>query len=225
MLNVLGFACYTTSTGAFLFNSTIREQYAIRHPAAPVPTVRGNDFAFAVHALLLCVVVYSQLWHRLWGFEDIPGKRASRTSVGVFWGSILGLSLVALIVVIRSDGSAESTSWAAIDIIYATSYVKLFVTCMKYAPQAWHNYKVKSTSGWAIGTVLLDLLGGVLSIAQLLIDSGLQADWSGVTGNPVKLGLANVSIFFDIIFITQHYVLYRGDGKQQKEDEETPLLE
>jgi cystinosin len=43
---------------------------------------------------------------------------------------------------------------------------------------------------------------------QLLIDSALQADWSGLTGNPVKLGLANVSMVFDVIFITQHYVLY-----------------
>lgn len=43
---------------------------------------------------------------------------------------------------------------------------------------------------------------------QLLIDSSLQADWSGLTGNPVKFGLANISLLFDIIFITQHYVLY-----------------
>jgi hypothetical protein len=43
---------------------------------------------------------------------------------------------------------------------------------------------------------------------QLVIDSALQADWSGLTGNPVKLGLANISLVFDIIFITQHFVLY-----------------
>lgn len=45
-------------------------------------------------------------------------------------------------------------------------------------------------------------------MVQLLIDSSLQADWSGLTGNPVKFGLANISLLFDIIFITQHYVLY-----------------
>lgn len=59
----------------------------------------------------------------------------------------------------------------------------------------------------------MDLLGGVLSIAQLVIDSSLQGDWSGLIGNPVKLGLGNVSIVFDLVFMVQHYILYRGAGK------------
>lgn len=44
---------------------------------------------------------------------------------------------------------------------------------------------------------------------QLVLDSSLQSDWSGITGNPVKLLLGNVTIFFDAIFCVQHYVLYR----------------
>lgn len=71
---------------------------------------------------------------------------------------------------------------------------------------------------------------------QLLIDSSLQADWSGLTGNPVKFGLANISLLFDIIFITQHYVLYgpveeKGEREIRDEsahndsrDEHDPLL-
>lgn len=43
---------------------------------------------------------------------------------------------------------------------------------------------------------------------QLVIDSALQNDWSGLTGNPMKLGLANVSILFDVLFMLQHFVLY-----------------
>lgn len=61
--------------------------------------------------------------------------------------------------------------------------------------------------------MLLDFAGGWFSLAQLAIDSWLQNDWSGVTGNPVKFGLGNISIVFDIIFILQHYVLYRQPGK------------
>ena len=45
-------------------------------------------------------------------------------------------------------------------------------------------------------------------MTQLVIDSSLQEDWSGLFGNPVKLGLSVVSMMFDVIFITQHYVLY-----------------
>lgn len=75
-----------------------------------------------------------------------------------------------------------------------------------------------------------------MSLLQLVIDSALQADWSGMTGNPVKLGLANISLLFDIVFILQHFVLYgpveerrrksdvlgdRADGPRTESD---PLL-
>ena len=77
------------------------------------------------------------------------------------------------------------------------------------------NYKRKSTEGWSIGQILFDFSGGVLSLMQLVLDSSLQEDWSGILGNPVKLGLSNVSIFFDLIFFTQHYILY-GPAKESK---------
>lgn len=101
--------------------------------------------------------------------------------------------------------------------------MKLFVTLVKYMPQVLTNYRNRSTIGWSIWQILFDFIGGILSITQLGIDSYLQHDWSGITGNPVKLLLGNVSMFFDVIFITQHYVLYRQkvvDGT----GEEDPLL-
>lgn len=75
--------------------------------------------------------------------------------------------------------------------------------------------------------IWLDFIGGVLSLLQLVIDSALQADWSGISGNPVKFGLGIVSLFFDIIFMVQHYVLYRGKElprEVQETDETEPLL-
>ena len=45
----------------------------------------------------------------------------------------------------------------------------------------------------------MDVVGGCLSLVQLVIDSSLQNDWSGLIGNPTKLGLANISLFFDIV--------------------------
>lgn len=35
-------------------------------------------------------------------------------------------------------------------------------------------------------------------------------DWSSIFGDPTKFGLGFFSILFDILFIIQHYVLYRG---------------
>jgi cystinosin len=110
--------------------------------------------------------------------------------------------------------------------VYAVSYVKLFITLIKYMPQVLTNYRNRSTHGWSISQIMLDFVGGILSIAQLGIDSYLQGDWSGVTGNPVKLALGNVSIFFDVIFIVQHFCIYRGKkGKAFADGEEDPLLE
>lgn len=102
-------------------------------------------------------------------------------------------------------------------------------TIVKYIPQVWVNYKRQSTVGWSIYPILLDISGGTLSIAQLVLDSSLQDDWSGLAGNSVKLGLGNISIMFDIMFITQHYWFYRigQDVKDEERDAETerqPLL-
>ena len=91
------------------------------------------------------------------------------------------------------------------------------MTFCKYVPQAWLNFQRKSTEGWSIAQVLFDFTGGMLSLLQLVIDSGLQHSWSGITGNPAKLGLANISLCFDVVFILQHYVLYG----QQHDDKTT----
>jgi cystinosin len=109
--------------------------------------------------------------------------------------------------------------------VYAVSYVKVFITLVKYMPQVITNYRNHSTRGWSIWQILLDFMGGILSLVQLLIDSYLQGDWSGITGNPVKLALGNFSIFFDIIFITQHYCLYRGNRGKALDAESDPLLD
>lgn len=73
-------------------------------------------------------------------------------------------------------------------------------------------------------------MGSILSLLQLVIDSSMQGDWSGITSNPAKFGLGNISLVLDIIFLTQHYILYgpvdRVELKAVGENtgEEEPLL-
>lgn len=101
----------------------------------------------------------------------------------------------------------------------------MLVTLIKYAPQALANWRNKSTKGWSIWQILFDLLGGVLSISQQGIDSYLQRDWSGITGNPVKFALGNIAFFYDTVFIVQHYVLYgNGSGGKKRDDGENERL-
>jgi cystinosin len=47
------------------------------------------------------------------------------------------------------------------------------------------NFRRKSTTGWNICNVLLDISGGVLSIAQLLLD-GATLGWAGVIGEHIR---------------------------------------
>lgn len=99
---------------------------------------------------------------------------------------------------------------------------------MKYAPQAVLNFQRKSTVGMSILQFSMDLAGGILSLAQLFLDSASAGDWSGVSSNPAKFVLGNITVLFDLVFFYQHMVLYRGSRKASstgREDGETdPLL-
>lgn len=60
--------------------------------------------------------------------------------------------------------------------VYTLQYVKLAISVVKYVPQAWLNHTRRATVGWAIENTLLDCAGGVLSLAQLVLDSSLQGN-------------------------------------------------
>ncbi|KHJ93907.1 cystinosin domain protein [Oesophagostomum dentatum] len=109
-----------------------------------------------------------------------------------------------------------------LQFVTSLSYIKMAVTLFKYIPQALLNFRRKSTTGWSIGNVLLDFTGGCLDILQMCLQCWNVADWTAFYGNPVKFGLGLVSIFFDILFMIQHYVLYphgneRDDVEQDGE--------
>ncbi len=122
---------------------------------------------------------------------------------------------------------------STLNLLYFYSYVKLVITMIKYVPQAWMNYKRKSTEGWSIGNILLDFTGGVLSVLQMFLLAINYDDWSSIFGSPTKFGLGFFSILFDILFIVQHYILYRTNGSnilrarvstnEDDDDERTPI--
>jgi cystinosin len=60
----------------------------------------------------------------------------------------------------------------------------------------------------------LDFSGGVLSIAQLLLD-GATLGWGGVVGDPIKFALGFVSMVFDVIFMIQHYCLFTDRNERK----------
>lgn len=189
--------------------------------------MRFNDFAFAAHALVLVVLTYSQFWTWLWHLDVPKGLRENYVTRFVIVGSLVTVVLsIFRAATDEAKSQHDSEVWTWIDVIYIFGYIKLLATFLKYMPQAYHNYKQKSTEGWSIGQILFDFAGGILSLGQLFIDASFQGDWSGVTGNPAKFGLSNISLFFDVIFITQHFVLYRQCEGKDEDDDDTrqPLL-
>jgi cystinosin len=117
-LNVLGFISYTISTAAFLYSPAIQEQYAVRHPESPETTVRFNDFLFAAHGAVACIIVYSQFFPRIWGFKVGTRQRASRVVLGIFWGCLLGILVVGLLVKTKGKkGGYDAEGWAWVDVV------------------------------------------------------------------------------------------------------------
>ncbi|KAH9904829.1 cystinosin [Xylariomycetidae sp. FL2044] len=223
-VNILGFVCYLVYNCAFYWSPVIRYQYGLRNHGL-APTVAFNDVAFAAHAVVTTAILNTQYFiPSLWGFERAPGARPSRLMWGVLTGSFVAVAIILFVVASMPADADPRSSWAWLDVMYVLSYVKLLVTLVKYAPQLLYNFRARSTKGWSIFQILLDFTGGLLSIAQQGIDSYLLGDWSGITGNPVKFALGNVSMVYDLLFMGQHYILY-GDGGPGKDREREALLE
>lgn len=102
-------------TFSFLYSPVIRDQYAARHPISPEPSVRFNDLAFAIHAVILSTVVYTQFFPAIWGFKVSRHQRASRGVVGVFWGSVA--SVIIILLLVRARGGNDPLDWAWIDVV------------------------------------------------------------------------------------------------------------
>jgi cystinosin len=195
-LNVIGFACYSIYNICFFCSKVIQDMYKERHGGSGI-TVQSNDVAFAVHAFALSLITLLQIGYYNGIRAVLPSRIIAWVMLGILTALVTYLSMVAV---------WKKSTW--LDFLYFLSYIKIFVSLIKYIPQVILNIKRKSTVGWNIWNILLDFTGGILSVLQLVLDCADMGDWNGITGNVAKFVLGNVSIFFDLIFMLQHYVLY-----------------
>lgn len=84
------------------------------------------------------------------------------------------------------------------------------------------NYVRKATTGWSIHNILLDFTGGLFSITQMFLIAYNYDDWLSIFGNFTKFGLGIISILFDLLFVTQHYILYNQIGQLDVSVESIP---
>lgn len=220
LYSLIGYLCYAAYTGSLYFSPGIQAAYQVAHAGSP-PDVQLADFLFAAHAVACtCYTIYQCLQYGSSSSGSSAGSRGPRSSAAqqlspwavgtgaVVLASILGYSQH----ITNTCDTSDCASW--LPLLAYLGFIKVSMTLIKYTPQAWMNFKRRSTDGWQINNVLLDLLGGVLSFTQIGVDAVARHDLSVVTGNPAKLGIAAISIAFDLLFIAQHYVLYPQQQQQ-----------
>ncbi|CAF0828938.1 unnamed protein product [Rotaria sp. Silwood1] len=199
-LNILGYFCYSVYNVAFYSWQNVQDSYMKLHPHGIIP-VLINDVVFGLHGFIVSFITIFQCLL----FEHSKQLVSYTTSI------LLVIFIVFLFI------TTILTSVGRIDLlllIYFYSYVKLIISCIKYIPQVVMNYRRKSTDGWSIGNILLDFLGGILSLIQMFLLAINYNDWLSIFGSVAKFSLGFISIGFDIIFIVQHYILYRNSKQQ-----------
>lgn len=198
--NITGFVVYSIYCSSMYWIGSIQEEYFKKFGGTVIP-VAPNDVFFAIHAAILTVITIAQCTVYEKGAQKV--SRLAKVLVALMWS----FAVVTLIPV-----ALKKFMW--VEYVTCFSYIKLLVTLIKYIPQAYMNYRRKSTDGWSIGFVHSDFIGGLLSILQVLFLSYNNNQWSAIMGNFTKFGLASVSIIFDVLFLLQHYVFYK-QGKMR----------
>lgn len=205
--NLLGFTCYTIYNFTLKFSRDVQKDYYERYAYTRIP-VEYNDLFFAVHAFVLTMITIIQC------FIYERGQQTVSIPAGAFiaLASMVGLGLTV---------THLFNGLCFLDVVLYLSYVKLVLTIIKYMPQAYMNYKRKATTGWSIHNILLDFTGGALSILQMFLLACNYNDWVSIFGNFTKFGLGIVSVTFDILFVVQHYILYKQPAQYLEDSSES----
>ncbi|XP_015262366.1 PREDICTED: cystinosin [Gekko japonicus] len=198
-LNLTGFIAYAVFNVGLFWIGSIKEQFLQLYPNGVNP-VDSNDVFFSLHAVAVTLFIIFQCC--------IYEKGSQKVS----W-VVVGLLALAWIFVFATLFVAVVREITWLQFLFYFSYIKLGVTLVKYFPQVSWNFHRKATLAHsADGSPLLDFTGGAFSLLQMFLQSYNNDEWRLVFGDPTKFGLGLFSIIFDIVFIIQHYCLYRSPG-------------
>ncbi|KAJ9458070.1 Cystinosin-like protein [Diplonema papillatum] len=164
--------------------------YFYIHSEFGVPVfIQDVVYSFASY---ICVIAFvMQFWR--FGYSGIST-----------FAKLYCLALVSLII-----DSGVSNGFSSQVFISGLAKINLACAVVKYIPQAHWNYVRKSTEGYSIFAVWLDLSGAVLMLLQMFFDGIIRHKWSlMITLNVPKFALCCEVILFNMIYGLQHYVLY-----------------
>lgn len=199
LLHWSGFLFYSIFNLTLYFSKKVQDQYEVKFPRSEIP-IELNDIVYTIHAALVTTITWAQCF-----IYEQGGQRVS------IYGKLFQLIVWTTGAVLGGLAIFDVITW--LTFIYYFSYVKLTVTATKYLPQMIFNIRRKSTAGWSIYMIYLDIVGGSTSMMQMLTIAYNYNDWKTLQGNLPKLGLAIASMFYDVIFLLQEFVFYPNSGK------------
>lgn len=200
--NIIAYFYYSLFNIAFYWFPFIKDQFKERYPRT-VNHVQLNDIIFATYALTVEFVYAIQGY--MYGKKE--GMRVSKLCVVLVGLAVLAVGVDCVL-------AAVGVVWW-LDVFYLMSYMKLGITPLKYIPQVYVIYKVKSTKGFSIAGSVLDFSGGLLSLAQMFLLSANSNDYLSMFTDFSKFGLGVVTLFFDIIYFWQYwYFDFRSRNKE-----------
>nr|XP_043616754.1 cystinosin homolog [Erigeron canadensis] len=194
VLNLTKHTSYLIYNASVYFSSSVQRQYHEKYGFNEMIPVAANDVAFSIHAVVLTAITLFQIFIYERGSQKV--SKTSISIVSVAWLTVIVCMFIAL----------PNHSWLWLVTCFST--LQVVMTVIKYIPQAVMNFQRKSTVGFSIGNILLDLLGGLANYGQMAVQSIDQHSWVNFYGNIGKTLLSLVSVFFDLLFILQHYVCY-----------------
>ncbi|KAL9239081.1 hypothetical protein vseg_013433 [Gypsophila vaccaria] len=208
VLNLTKHSSYLIYNVVLFFSKPVQAQYRHKFGSHQMIPVAANDVTFSIHAVLLTAFTLFQIF-----IYERKNQRFSKISLGIV--SVVWFSAAICVFV-----AIHNHSWLWLISVFNT--IQVTMTVIKYIPQAVMNFRLKSTDGFSIGNILVDLMGGLTNYGQMVVQSVDQKSWVNFYGNIGKTLLSLVSVFYDIVFIIQHYVLYPA---HKREDSTTAKVE
>ncbi|GMN42655.1 hypothetical protein TIFTF001_011861 [Ficus carica] len=194
VLNLTKHTSYLIYNATLYFSSDVQQQYLDKYGFKEMIPVAANDVAFSIHSVLLVLIMLLQI-----AIYERGGQTVSKVSIGI-------VSAVWLTAAVCFFIALPTHSWLWLINIFNS--IQVIMTAIKYSPQAFMNFKRKSTDGFSIYFILFDFTGSVANYSQMAVESIDQNSWVNFYGNTGKLLLSLISMFFDLVFMCQHYLLY-----------------
>lgn len=219
VLNMIGFIFYSIYVWA---GSVFQRHYDLN------PTITIQDKIFATYGSLVTFSLATQ------AFILYPQTRTGTFSPINRTLCILLISFGLYNAILGLGGflpwfSKHETPYTY-SVIHYLGFAKSLCSLIKYIPQCLLNIKRKSTLGYNIFHAILDLIGGCAALLQMFIkcfahphEDG-SPDWKNMFGNAPKLILALECVLFDLVFLIQHFILYKDNNARLLQEEEQKLL-